>query len=136
MSEETVTSRKLPVDLSTMEVRERSLELSSKIAEARALEARRKAAASEFKASDQEIRARIDELAESVKSGRESRQVECRWSRNESLGRMELARMDTGEVIESRALTPEERQIKMFPRAVDAPTGTDGEIPRKSGKGN
>lgn len=120
-----VVERRLPVDLTREERHERAMELSEKIAESRALEARRKAAAADFKAQDQEIRARADELSEAVKSGRESRPVECRWVRNDTYQRMELHRLDTGEVIESRALTPAEKQVLMFkgPQAIaETPT--------------
>lgn len=94
------------------------MELAEKIAESRALEARRKGAAAGFKARDEEIRARADELSEAVKSGRENRMIECRWTRNETFQRMELGRVDTGEVIESRPLTHDEKQVKLFPAAV------------------
>ena len=114
--------RVLPVELTREERHERSMELAEKIAEARQLESQKKERAAIFKSHEEKLKTRCDLLSEAIKSGREGREVECLWSRNDTYQRMELARLDTGEIIESRPLTAAEKQVAMFPAAVpDAP---------------
>ncbi|MGH9341468.1 MAG: hypothetical protein ACRD1R_18245 [Acidobacteriota bacterium] len=58
----------------------------------------------------------ISELAEIVRTHHEKQEVECEWDRNENVDPplMELLRLDTREVVESRPMTAQERQRGLF----------------------
>lgn len=107
--------RTVSVDLTPEEVRERSLELSQKVGEARRLKADKTASAANFKQRDTELAKRIDALSDAVQSCKEKRGLECTWHRNDVALRMELVRPDTKEVIESRPMTQGERQPNLIP---------------------
>ena len=52
-------------------------------------------------------------LAKAIDDGEESRTVNCQWSSDYKKNLRELKRLDTGEVVEKRALTSEERQASL-----------------------
>lgn len=57
--------------------------------------------------------ARIVELAKALKSGKEDREVECEWRHDAENNLMDLVRTDTWEVVSSRPLTDQERQLEL-----------------------
>lgn len=56
----------------------------------------------------------IARIGRILELGAEPRQVECDVLMNWEDGRIETVRLDTGEVVDSRAMNPEERQREMF----------------------
>jgi hypothetical protein len=110
--------RWLPVPLTDDELLLRGNEL------ARALEEK-----SELESEIGTRNERILKLRGSIRSKREQREVLCEWSRNDERMVMELHRQDSGEVIESRPMTAEERQEKLNLKPVPprAKATADGE---------
>lgn len=80
----------------------------------------------------QTIDRRVGDLSRALSTGTELRGVECKVFVNEAITHVETVRTDTGEVINTRALEPEERQRRLF-RAGEAQTiaGAHGEKPRE-----
>jgi hypothetical protein len=63
-----------------------------------------------------------DQLANIVRSKSEMREVETKVRLVDEKGVVETFRIDTGEVIGTRVMTGEERNLKLFPREVEAVT--------------
>jgi len=100
--------------LSDRLVDERATELAGKIDERSTLEQKRKDTAAAMKRDIEELSTDITGLAMEVRDRAETRQVRCRWERNDAAGLMELIRTDTSEVVSSRHLTDQERQLHLF----------------------
>lgn len=110
---------KLPVLLSESELAARSAELARKVREAKEVEDEKKTSMSEFKAKAEGIDMKVRELAEIVDTKQEDRAVECIVNPDYAAGTMVTVRRDTGEVVQSRPMTQDERQIHLFgPRGV------------------
>lgn len=58
-------------------------------------------------------------LANAIETHQEVRQISCVEERNEDNGTIDTIRTDTGEVIDSRLMTPAERQRDLFPMPKD-----------------
>lgn len=54
-------------------------------------------------------------LRGALRENAEAREIECQWDMDFELKRAVLTRTDTGEVLESRSLTPTELQQRLFP---------------------
>lgn len=106
--------RKLPVPLSQSELLVKAEELARKVRAAADIEDEKKAANSDFKTRLEELDMAINELSEIVATKSEQRQVECALYENYGSATMELVRVDTGELIETRPMTEAERQAHLF----------------------
>lgn len=113
-------TRELPVRLMDSELKQKSGQLVRSLQDLDAVRGERdeylaavKTAKDEFKKREGEFDKRIRQLGHEIANGSERRQVECRlmfyWER----GQVEIVRIDTGEVVDARAITAEERQQKM-----------------------
>lgn len=105
---------KLPCSLTLDEVRRKGEELA--LARKKFVETADEAknVAADFKAKLKELDKAIDELAEQVRSKREMRDVEVIERRDTVNAMVETVRCDTGEVVRSRAMTLNERQVHLF----------------------
>jgi len=74
----------------------------------KALEEERKATMKDYTARKERLIEQIGILSRSVKSGEELRPVPCTLTLNFSKQTADLVRNDTGKLVESRPLTPEE----------------------------
>jgi len=107
-------TRNLPVQLSKDEIRLRGEELARKHAEYDDVESARKASQQESKGKLERIEAESRELANTIRTGREYREIEVREVKNVDNLSMDLVRVDTGEIIESRPLRADELQVGLF----------------------
>lgn len=105
--------RELPIALTDDEVRVRGKELAKVESEYRLAEDAKKADAAHHKDVLTEIEERRGKLAEAINSGKELRRTECAWRRNDDRKTMELLRLDTSEIVESRGMTDAELQEKL-----------------------
>ncbi len=105
---------KLPCKLTNDEVRRKGEELALERKKHREVADEAKASAARFKADLKAIDEKIDDLAEQVRSRRETREVEVIERKDMDIAMVETIRVDTGEVIRSRAMTLNERQIHLF----------------------
>lgn len=105
----TKVTRSLMVSLTEAEIRSCATELARVTASQAELEDEKKAVTSGFKQKIDRCVADCRALAQKVTTKRELRDIDCEWSPTPA-GKMELTRMDTGEVIDTRKMTEEERQ--------------------------
>lgn len=103
----------LPCHLSAHEKLLKSESLAERLKDVHTVDAERKEAMADFKQRADELEKQVDKLALEVRTGREYRQVECFESASYSDSKVDIVRKDTGEVVRSRAMHPNERQEKM-----------------------
>jgi len=107
-------TRTLPVLLTDRELLDRGEALALERFARNHCDADRKAAAAGFKEQLEVFEAEIDRLAGIVREKAEPRPVECKNVRDLDRGVIEVTRLDTGEIVESRVMTEQERQVRMF----------------------
>lgn len=83
----------------------------------------KKAADDAYKATIEEAYADVSKLTQIIRRGKLDKPVQCEIKRDYRLGSIRVTRMDTWEVIESRPMTTQERQMGM-------------QFPDKGGKAN
>jgi len=103
----------LSCTLTPAESAARAFELAVLVRKIEDEETAAKAAAAAARDSMKELDADLRRLARVVREGKEDRQVEVRVTRNPTDATVETVRVDTGEIVRSRAMTPEERQIPL-----------------------
>lgn len=104
----------LPCKLSDIEKVTRGRELASKMEEREQVQLQAEEAKSAFKTRTQGLDAQIDELKRIVLDGSERREIECFYHKDFENSTVLTLRTDTGEEVDSRRMTPEERQ-EMLP---------------------
>jgi hypothetical protein len=104
----------LPCELTNEEKRLRGEALAQKRQEWEEVERAKKAATQHAKAEQERIDAEADLLAEAIRTGREYRDIEVNEQKNLDSRAMETIRLDTGEVIDSRALRSDEMQTGLW----------------------
>ena len=104
-------NRFLPVPLTIPEKVDYGRKLAHLHQEYASLEIEKKHVADNFKEKLEGLDGRISALAAVVRNGEEVRDVECRWRYLFEVNTKELIRMDTGEIVETTAITAQERQL-------------------------
>ncbi len=94
----------LDVDLTTVEIAAKSKELAGLVARYDDEDAHRKDVARTLKTKLDTTGADLRKAARCVSTGKEQRPVECEESYNVALKTVEVIRVDTGEVVSSRAM--------------------------------
>lgn len=118
ISEEGTTEhRRLGCALTAEEVAHRADELAREVAKHSALEQEKKDEAKRIGTEIALVEQAIFSLAEQVRTRSEDRNVACVWQRDDDGKRLDLVRLDTCEIVGSRALTASELQGRLF--AVD-----------------
>lgn len=79
-----------------------------------ALENERKMQASSFKARIDENHSERKKLSRAIRSGEETRSAICTINYNHKKGIVEFVEVATGQVVSSRPMTNEERQLPLF----------------------
>ena len=102
--------RFLPVTLSKDELAIKADELARGFERLKTLEAEKKDANADFKMRIEIQKSEVARLSGVVSSKSEMREVECRTRKNYELGVVETVRVDTDEVVETRAMDVAERQ--------------------------
>lgn len=108
--------RELPFSLTPEELTLRGRVIGEKMEQRRLLDEERLEAMADFKARREALDKAIADLGRTLQTGTELREVECETVFDETNTRAETVRTDTGEIIDFRPLTPEERQREMFRR--------------------
>ena len=96
---EEVWTEKLRCDLSEAEIRDRAENAALAFGEAEESEAELKATAEEQRGQIKRLRARVAELLGAVRERAEYRHVDCVERRNEGEAKVEVIRVDTGEIV-------------------------------------
>ncbi len=107
-------TRTLPVDLTEEEFIAKSKELSKKNKELESLDEEKKKAAAEFSSQIKSVTSEIKHLAQIVETSTEYRAVEVKKDEDIERFVVNYYRRDTGEFVESRPMTYDERQVQLF----------------------
>lgn len=103
-------TRRLPVKLTFEEVRLRGKRMATLESEVEALEDEKKAITGDFKSKIDGRRAEILALTRQINEEQEYRQVEVVERKDWDELVIDTVRTDTGDILESRPMTPSERQ--------------------------
>lgn len=114
----TEMTKTLPVRLTEEEIALRSRMLAGAVKDREAVKLEAKASATEFKERLAEIESKITDAAEAVHTGKEHRLVVVYERIDARRFQIDIIRTDSGDIVESRAMTKEEiddaSQTKMF----------------------
>lgn len=102
-------TRFLQVPLTSDEIRERGEQLANLIKERDELEVEQKATRDRMKSAMDSVEGRIHRIARVVNERVEERSVQVELRCNLALGLVEEVRIDTGEIVTSRAATKEDK---------------------------
>ena len=105
--------RKLKCTLTEDEIKEIGRQQAAAVKMKRSLEYEFDTIKRDWKAKIGDQENMIHKCAELINDGFELRPVECEWSYNWEENRKDLTRKDTGEIIETLAITADERQLWM-----------------------
>lgn len=119
MQEPKKINRTLKCLLTEDESREMGGELAQRYSEITDLEDQKKAVTSDFKSRIDAASAEASRIARMISNGYEFREVECEVVQDYEMGEVLIVRLDTGETIERRRMTPEERQVSAFAETED-----------------
>ena len=119
-------TRELPYLLTPQELNNLGLEMANNVAELSDLEKHKASFMVEHKKGADEAKGQIKLLATKIRSGIETRLIECRVQKDYLAGKVLIYRNDTDELVEERVMTTEERQKYLFeqselqgPRQID-----------------
>lgn len=113
---ESKETRRLSVILNSEEARAKGLELAEKVVKLEDAKLALKGIQKRMKDDMEKLEKEIALISQVVKSGKEDREVECFEVRNNTLMTIETYRTDTGEMVATRPMTANERQLTMFPK--------------------
>ena len=103
-------TRRLPVRLEYDEIRLKGMRIATLEAEVEAIEEEKKAVTGDFKSKIDGRRTEISALSRQVNERQEYRQVEVIERKDWVERTVETVRTDTGEVVDSRPMSPSELQ--------------------------
>lgn len=110
-----IETRMLPVKLTETELLAKGDELARKFHEANTEEDQQKEAKAAMKERFDKLKREARELGEIVRSKREMREVEVIARHDLERHVVETVRVDTNEVVETRMMNADERNLKLFP---------------------
>lgn len=106
--------RQLPVKLTEKERMARAMSAAELQSDYNEIEERKKETTRSLGQQLKDLRKDIEKLQRAVRTGSEHQDVQIETRRNEDRRTIETVRLDTGEIIDSRPMTVEERQGKLF----------------------
>ena len=117
MKKEKVLKRKvtkpLPVKLTDREILQYGKDMVRAMADTERIETEFDSVKKDYKAKIAEQQAVVDKFSPRIHSGIETRDIECVEIKNWTNGTVRVNRMDTGEIIESRPMREDEKQMEM-----------------------
>lgn len=108
--------RELPFSLTPEELTLRGRVIGEKMDQRRQLDEEKLEVMADFKARRECLDKSIADIGRTLQTGTELREVDCETVIDEGGVRAETVRTDTGEIIDFRPLTADERQREMFRR--------------------
>jgi hypothetical protein len=102
-----------PYVFTSIELRDMGKKLAGMTSRIRQMEEDKKAEAAEFTATIRRLEQEIGELSYKIEQGCEERLADCRVHMDYNSGNVAYFREDTGELVTSRSMTPEERQTSL-----------------------
>lgn len=117
------TIESLPCEMTPAELALKSSQMASKLDELNGVEAEKSRVTKKLGEDMKTLKAQLDHLGTEVRTGIEYRPIECyEVPRYERL-KVDLVRMDTGEIVRSRAMHPNERQEALDLGVAEAHSG-------------
>jgi hypothetical protein len=116
--QETIT-KKLPVELTELEIEDYARQLAIEVQKYETIEIRKKVQTKALTEELKEQRGVVDETAKKVNTGKEYREVECNVFHDYKKRTVEITRSDTMQVVETRAMTTQEYRAAMQTRIED-----------------
>lgn len=89
-------------------------DLAQKFATHTEAEGRLKSVSTQIKSEISTIDGQMASLSEKIRSGYEYQNIECDVTMDYERGRVIVTRLDTGEIVEDRAMSADERQKSLF----------------------
>lgn len=108
------TTQTLKVRLTDVEILEYADQMARAIDNLTQLEEEKKAVADSYKAKVTEAEATVQRITNLVRNKYDYRPVDCEQTMDNNTGTAKTIRLDTGELIEDRMLTYNERQGSLF----------------------
>lgn len=93
-----------------------ALEMASQLGEVEKLEMEKKVAMDGFKTQIDEARSAASRAAYKHRAGKETRYLLCHKCADYDQGKIIWRNPDTGEIVQDRVMTDEERQLPLLPR--------------------
>jgi len=109
-----VETRTLSVQLTKQEIIERSTQQAELVKKLEDKEAEKSEATTRLTSSIKELKRELQLVAQEVRAGQRWAEVEVARQKDIKRGVEETIRTDTGEIIETRALTPAEMQLDLI----------------------
>jgi hypothetical protein len=106
-------TKPMPVRLTDAEVLKYGRDAARAVADRTRIEAEFDSVKADYKSKIGEQTAIIGKLSPRIHSGIETRDVECEEVRNWTKGTVTVTRLDTGEVVESRPMREDEKQMEV-----------------------
>lgn len=103
------------------EVAERADRCAIKMGERDKVAIELKVVSAELRTQIKALEGEISSLGRMVREKVETREVECKEVEAFGQNAVQVVRLDTGEVVRERAMTSDEQQRALFPRAVEEP---------------
>ena len=119
--------RNLLYKFSSLELKVIAQEMAIRVEELDKVEEEKKAVNDGFKAKIDTLKGQIRGAAHKINTGQEQRLIDCRVDKDFATNQVRVVRLDTQEVVEERALTPDERQQMMEFKDMPPPQGPEGE---------
>ena len=108
-----IVIREVTLALTANEVIDRAVELGSTLEQLTDLETKAKESSSGFRSQIKEMRAKIDKLGEVIRSKSETKEMDCYEIPDWKKGTMEVFRADTETRVHERAMTDDEKQMRI-----------------------
>jgi hypothetical protein len=109
-----IIKKDLPCKLSREETLTLSKELAKLQEDGVGLAERKKDVVADFNSRLESVKAESLRLSRMINNGYEYREVECSWSLDLKEGTKDLVRHDTGEIVQTKRLTEEDREQKLL----------------------
>lgn len=100
----------LPVKLTETEIRERGIKLAGVLQDIGKEETAKKDAASAAKSRIDLLETEATKIAFAIRAGQEDREIQVEEQKDYEAQEVRTARLDTGEIVHRRAMTPKELQ--------------------------
>jgi hypothetical protein len=113
-SDQEIITRELPYQLNAEELNNLGLEMANQVATQGELEESKASFMTGYKKEMDEVKGAIKLVATKIRSGLETRLIECRVEKDYLAGKVFVRRNDTGDLVEERAMSTEERQKHLF----------------------
>lgn len=128
MASREIDLRNLPCDLSEEELQIKADHLAQSITDLVQVEEHKKTSMAEYKEIINELKARIVKLGTEIKARAEERLVEVEERKDPLTNTIDMIRLDTGEILESRKIDGQElgaeRKLTVVPFPTDKPKTT------------